>query len=514
MLFNSEIFVFLFLPFVLLLYYLTGRINTRAAVLWLVAASLFFYGWWNPKYLILIVLSMGFNYGCGQIITRHLNQQTTATAKTWLIIGIVLNLGALFYFKYLNFFVDTINFSFGTDFNFRNIILPLAISFFTFQQITYLVDSYQEKCKHYDFLSYALFVSFFPQLVAGPIVHHAEMMPQFQRPQTFKPAWDNLTIGISIFVLGLFKKVILADNVAAFGTPMFDSALAGGNPDFIAAWTGTLAYTFQLYFDFSGYSDMALGIARMFGIVLPQNFNSPYRSRSIIEFWRRWHMTLSRFLRDYLYIPLGGNRLGPARRYINLFTTMLIGGLWHGAAWTFVMWGGLHGIYLLVNHAWQQYVAKPLPRMAAIFVTFIAVVFAWVYFRSESFASANAIVAGLFGFNGFTIPGAYQSVLAPLAGFFDAIGWKFVDDSGSFAGSIAVMWVVSCAVIAFAFPNSQEIFKHYEPALNFRPPDASSRLSQWLSWRPNKRSLLVISALAAIAVLSLSRPSEFLYFQF
>ena len=350
MLFNSYEFIFLFLPIVLLGFHLIGKQgHHRVAIAWLVGASLFFYGWWNPAYLLLMLFSVLFNYSVGVSLSNTSGRKLLS--KTILTIGVSVNLAILGYFKYANFFVDNLNALSGTNLILNEVILPLAISFFTFQQIAYLVDAYRGKTKEYNFLHYCLFVTFFPQLIAGPIVHHKEMLPQFAKDAVYKLRSKHLAIGITIFALGLFKKVVLADGVSVYATPVFNAAEAGVMLTFFEAWGGALAYTFQLYFDFSGYSDMAIGIARMFGIRLPLNFNSPYKATSIIDFWRRWHITLSRFLRDYLYIPLGGSRKGRVRRYINLMTTMILGGLWHGAGWTFLLWGALHGFYLMINHA-------------------------------------------------------------------------------------------------------------------------------------------------------------------
>ena len=291
---------------------------------WLVLASLFFYGWWNPAYLLLIIGSMLFNYYTGVQLSYRQN-------RLFLGIAIALNLALLGYFKYANFFVENISDLAGLGWNIEHIVLPLAISFFTFQQIAYLVDAYRRETSEYNFLHYALFVSFFPQLISGPIVHHKEMLPQFIRETARFIEYRHLAIGISVFILGLFKKVVVADSLAPYSIEAFNAVAAGEMLTFFEAWKGALAYTFQLYFDFSGYSDMAIGLAMLFGIRLPLNFDSPYKANSVIEFWQRWHITLSRFLRDYLYIPLGGNRKGQKRRYLNLMITMLLGGLWHGA---------------------------------------------------------------------------------------------------------------------------------------------------------------------------------------
>jgi len=352
MLFNSFEFIFFFLPITLTIFFWIGKRNHhQVAISWLVLCSLFFYGWWSPAYLALILFSMLFNYAFGVMLG---NGESRKNKKALLILGVGINLGLLGYYKYANFFIDQLNWLLDSNFHLEKIFLPLAISFFTFQQIAYLVDAYRQETKEYNFLHYCLFVTFFPQLIAGPIVHHKEMLPQFSKNIVYKFNYEHMAMGITIFIIGLFKKVILADSVSIYATPVFNAAEIGATVTFFSAWGGALAYTLQLYFDFSGYSDMAIGIAYMFGIKLPINFNSPYKATSIIDFWRRWHITLSRFLRDYLYFALGGNRKGSIRRYINLFLTMLLGGIWHGAGWTFVIWGMLHGTYLIINHAWRK----------------------------------------------------------------------------------------------------------------------------------------------------------------
>ena len=303
MLFNSIEFILFFLPITLIIFFTIGILEyQRLAVLWLVSASLFFYGWWNPSYLWLLIFSMVFNYRMGVFLSAG------KKSKALLAAGIAVNLGFMAYFKYTNFIVDNINLLVGGSYNVSYIILPLAISFFTFQQIAYLVDAYRNETREYSFLHYSLFVTFFPQLIAGPIVHHKEMLPQFEKRATYSLNLLNINKGLTIFIIGLFKKVVLADSIADYATPVFDAADAGLTISFFEAWGGAFAYSLQLYFDFSGYADMAIGIAFLFGISLPLNFSSPYKSKSIIDFWRRWHMTLSRFLKDYLYIPLGGSR--------------------------------------------------------------------------------------------------------------------------------------------------------------------------------------------------------------
>ena len=409
MLFNSYIFLFVFLPVTLIIYFQIGKYGyRRLAVVWLISASLFFYGWWNPAYLGLIVGSILFNYGVGTFIGKSGNKRSNYA----LVFGIVVNLGFLGYFKYANFFIENVNGLFATNYYIEQIGIPLAISFFTFQQIAYLVDSWKGETVGYKFLHYCLFVTFFPQLIAGPIVHHKEMLPQFDKSKVYKLNYENIAVGLSFFILGLFKKVVIADTALKYVTPYFNMAVQGNALTFLEGWVAALSYTFQLYFDFSGYSDMAIGLARMFGILLPINFNSPYKANNIIDFWRTWHITLSRFLRDYVYIPLGGNRKGIGRRYINLMITMLFGGLWHGAGWTFVIWGGLHGIYLVINHIWRAFKTKfirlhedspSIINNVSWLITFIAVVIAWVFFRAPTLDSAFHLLKAMFGFYGFDL---------------------------------------------------------------------------------------------------------------
>lgn len=415
MLFNSPEFMLGFLPVTLVVYFWINHQKwTTAARAWLVFCSLFFYGWWNVNYLPLILGSMVFNYIIGtslgsakenhhsvmvsSSVSVSIGNGRIVSRKLLLCIGVVANLFLLGYFKYADFFVANLN-SFGADFDLPNVILPLAISFFTFQQIAYLVDSYRLETKEYDFLNYSLFVTFFPQLIAGPIVHHKEMMPQFASRWNLVKRYRNLALGLFIFSIGLFKKVVIADTFAQWATPGFEAIIP---LSFIEAWVTSLSYTFQLYFDFSGYTDMAIGVALLFNIKLPINFNSPYKSLDIQDFWRRWHISLSRFLRDYIYIPLGGNRIGPFRTYVNLFATFLLGGFWHGASWMFVIWGALHGTALVVHRFWQQ-AGCVLPNAIAWLVTFNFVNFSWVFFRADDMDSALNIVKGMVGLNGLYV---------------------------------------------------------------------------------------------------------------
>jgi D-alanyl-lipoteichoic acid acyltransferase DltB (MBOAT superfamily) len=520
MLFNSFEFIFLFLPLTVALYFIFVRLIGREYGLGiLVAASLFFYGYWNPQYLVLILFSIAVNFALGSWAIPVSRRFRTA----FLVLGVSINLGLLGYFKYANFFVDNINALTGTDWNLEHVVLPLAISFFTFQQISYVVDSWQGKTREYNFLHYCLFVCFFPQLIAGPIVHHKEMLPQFAAPETLVPRARNFAIGLSIFAIGLFKKTVIADSLSAYVGPVYDEPSVVVSLDFFRAWGSTLAYTFQLYFDFSGYSDMAIGAARLFGIRLPINFFSPYKAFNIVEFWRRWHITLSRFLRDYLYIAMGGNRHGKARRYVNLFLTMLLGGLWHGAGWTFVLWGALHGGYLVVNHAWRRLLEVTglnfddslLYRQASWLVTFLAVVVGWVYFRAPDLEQANGILLAMVGANGAELP---AGIAARLGGLSDAIAMMGVG-VGLGSGSAFVgnwVWVVASGIAALTLPNVAQLFRAVEPVIyeNERTFSRYLGLPGLMAWRQSFRWAATTAAMLLVGVLTLTQISEFLYFQF
>ncbi|MCX8091298.1 MAG: MBOAT family protein [Verrucomicrobiae bacterium] len=500
MLFNSYEFIFVFLPVTLAGFFWLGHHGrARWAIGWLVLASFFFYGWWNPKYLALLGGSVLFNYSMGLALSRRVR---TGAGRALMIAGVAANLLLLGVFKYTNFLVDNFNALCGTDWQVARIIIPLGISFFTFQQIAYLVDAWRGETREYNFVDYALFVTFFPQLIAGPIVHHKEMLPQFSQRGVFRFSPRDFAIGVSIFAVGLFKKAVIADGVAGYSTPVFDLAKNGGTPGFAQAWGAVLAYTLQIYFDFSGYSDMAIGLGRLFGIVLPLNFHSPYRAANIIEFWRRWHMTLSRFLRDYLYFTLGGNRRGPARRYLNLMLTMLLGGLWHGAGWTFVIWGGLHGVYLMINHGWRALRRRwghDLERSSLAgralsgAVTFLAVVVAWVFFRAETLPAALAMLGAMTDLS--------------------ALGEVTPAGLSAAARQIAVTGALLCVV--WFFPNTQQIMARVGPALNF-PESATgtAAVARWWQWRPTAGWALAAAAVFLIAVLHLNKVTEFLYFQF
>jgi len=486
----------------------------------------------------LLLTSVAFNFGAGQLIGRRVtgerSEPVSPSAKMLLVAAIAVNLAFLIYFKYANFFVDNLNHLTGSAWTFAQVVLPLGISFFTFTQIAFLVDTYQGKVKEFNLVHYALFVTYFPHLIAGPVLHHAEMMPQFARQTVCRINWDNLAVGLSIFVLGLAKKVLLADSVADFSTPVFDAVKAGGAPMLIEAWVGALAYTLQLYFDFSAYSDMAIGLSLMFNVRLPLNFNSPYKATSIIEFWRCWHMTLSRFLRDYLYIPLGGSRLGTGRRYANLVITMLLGGLWHGAGWTFVIWGALHGCYLLVNHAWRALKARlgwadggRMASLGAGALTFLGVVVGWVFFRADSFSTAVTMLQGMAGMNGVSLPVSLQDLLVDVL---PHAGWlKFEGDFPLtlFSNFNAASSLTLGLLIVWLMPNVHQMFLLYQPTSQ----DINTSINQsihhdviastknlasiFTHWRLTRfNAVAIVFLLLASLEMMKTSVSEFLYFQF
>jgi len=485
MLFNSYEFIFAFLPITFFIYfYLNKKRLTEVAKGFLVFSSLFFYTWWNIVYLPLLLSSMLFNYILGKSLSKDRKQQSVSS-KTLLILGIVSNVALLGYFKYSDFFIENVDYVFNADIPLLHLALPLAISFYTFQQIAYLVDSYRGETKEYDFLNYAVFVTFFPQLIAGPIVHHAEMMPQFKTIRKQVKNYRNIAMGLFIFVLGLFKKVVIADTFAIWATNGFDIA---DKLDFFEAWITSLSYTFQLYFDFSGYTDMAIGAALLFNITLPINFNSPYKATSIQDFWRRWHITLSRFLRDYIYIPLGGNREGEYRTYSNLFITFLIGGIWHGAGWTFVLWGSLHGMALIVHRIWQQFGFKMNPILGW-FITFNFINIAWVFFRAKEFDDALKVIHGMFTVSEIHLPYAFSSMLFSLKSYGVEFGAFLINIQGSI---LTLLFIVGGFILIF-FKNTNQLS---------------------LQFKYSKINAVFLSMILFISVLFLNHKSEFLYFNF
>lgn len=513
MLFNSFQFLLLFLPISLIGFFWLGRYGKAVGATWLAVCSIFFYGWWDPRYIALLLLSILVNFCAGRLISHHARKRL---GKTLLTVAVSVNLALLAYYKYAGFFVSAVGDVTGQTWPALSIVLPLGISFFTFTQIAFLVDAYRGLAAEYRFSYYVLFVTYFPHLIAGPILHHKEMMPQFNKDKNYRPVWSNFEVGITIFIIGLAKKVLLADNLAPYANSVFGNT---EQQSLLVAWGGVLAYTFQLYFDFSGYSDMAIGISRLFGIRLPLNFNSPYKSINIVEFWRRWHMTLSRFLRDYLYISLGGNRSGRWRRHINLFITMLLGGLWHGAGWTFVVWGALHGAYLITNHAWRELVGRAglkfdssAARAFSFALTFFCVVLAWVFFRAADLPQALRLLAGMFGANGIAMPESIANRLGWSTAALESFGiGTYLGGGTGFVLTYAT--VAIAAAIAFGLPNAQQLLRRYEPAL----AEAESKPANdqpGRAWQPRLSWALFMGLLATFSLMSLGRPSEFLYFQF
>lgn len=395
MLFSSWQFIFIFLPTTFFVYFLlTKRKMIIGSKVWLVITSLFFYGYWNIDYIPLILGSLAINFALGTSLYQSHVDNNRINRKVSLIIGIIINISFLAYFKYAGFMVENINAVTNLNLSIENIVLPLAISFFTFQQIAYLVDSYKGQTSEYDLLNYMLFVTFFPQLIAGPIVHHNEMMSQFYSKWNWLPKKKNVLSGVLLFSIGLFKKVVIADTFSIWANAGFANS---SSLDIFGGWVTSLSYTFQLYFDFSGYCDMAMGVALLFNIRLPINFNSPYKSLDVQDFWKRWHITLGRFLKDYIYIPLGGNKNKKMNTYSNLFITFILGGLWHGASWMFVIWGGLHGLAIVTHRIWKMIGGK-LPKTLAWFVTFNFINLTWVFFRADSIDSAVNIIKSMLGF--------------------------------------------------------------------------------------------------------------------
>lgn len=488
MLFNSYEFIFLFLPIMFFGYfYLTSKRLVVASKVWLVLGSLFFYCWWNVAYLPLIIASMLVNFAVGNSLNENFKKAKIGK-KTLLSFGVVANIALLGYFKYSDFFIENFNGLFGSDIALSNIALPLAISFFTFQQIAYLVDSYRAETKEYDFLNYALFVTFFPQLIAGPIVHHKEMMPQFASKWNMVKNYRNIALGLFIFSIGLFKKVVIADTFATWATAGFDTATT---LNLFEAWATSLSYTFQIYFDFSGYTDMAIGAALLFNIRLPINFSSPYKATNIKDFWRRWHITLSRFLRDYVYIPLGGNRQGEYRTHVNLMATFIIGGIWHGAGWTFVFWGFLHGMALVLHRVWSQYNFH-IPRVLAWFLTFNFINITWIFFRAKEWEDAVKVLSSMFNLDNVVLPNPLATKLAFLQDYGISFGGWIANIDGD-GGKYLIPLCIFAFIIILLFKNSMQKMK---------------------SFTPNKKVAVFTAFLLSFGIISLTKVSEFLYFNF
>jgi alginate O-acetyltransferase complex protein AlgI len=510
MLFNSYQFVFVFLPVSLVVFFILGRFNRILAAAWLALASIVFYGYWSPKYIPLLLGSVTFNFIAGRLISRRAGRNA---GKSLLIAAITVNLLLLGFYKYLDFFLSAANDVIGTHLALLRIVLPIGISFFTFTQIAFLVDAYRGLAREYSFVHYLLFATYFPHLIAGPILHHAEIMPQFSSASPYRMSAGSFGIGLTVFGIGLAKKVLVADPFGDMASSIFSAAHGGLHIRLIAAWVGVMAYTFQLYFDFSGYSDMAIGIAKLFGIDLPINFFSPYKSTSIIQFWQRWHMTLSRFLRDYLYFPLGGNRKGKLRRYVNLMITMLLGGLWHGANYTFLVWGGLHGCYLMANHAWRAagwrtHQSSRLATLAAGTITVLAVVVAWVFFRAEDMPTAFNVLRGMAGVNGIAVHDAASRSWQLIRHLFP--GYAVVSEGALqhlpvFPSRVElVLRFAGGAILLWAMPNTRQITERIESAC------ASNRAE-----RLYRYAVPAVSGVLLVYVLSqMQKVSTFLYFQF
>ena len=487
MLFNSYEYLFVFLPLTVIIYFLLNRRRyTKAATAWLVLASLIFYSWWNVKYLALIIGSILVNFSAGSVLGNLGKERPESRSRKYvLLFGVLFNIVLLGYYKYADFFVANLNALTGLHVGLQKIILPLGISFFTFTQIAYLVDTYKGTAREYEFLNYSLFVTFFPHLLAGPIIHHKEMMPQFANIRNKVLNYRNLSLGLFLFFIGLFKKIIIADELAPVANAGFD---AMRSLTFVEAWVTSLSYTLQLYFDFSAYTDMALGAALLFNIRLPFNFNSPYKALDITDFWRRWHMTLSRFLRDYVYIPLGGNRQGTFRTYQNLMATFLVGGLWHGAGWTFVFWGFLHGAGTLVHRLWSR-INVPLPRALAWLITFNFVNIAWVFFRARSWPDAVKVVKGMAGINGVVLS---EGVAAKL-GFVQKYGVTFGQLFFQYIHHNVWLLLIVLLLVSVYAKNSDEMVQ---------------------TFRPTWKTALFTATAAMYALLSMSKVTEFLYFNF
>jgi len=518
MLFNSYEFIFVFLPVVVAVFFAIGGTSRAWALRWLIAASLFFYAWWRPLNALIIAPSILTNFVLARLLQRLCKRGSRGTAKAVLLLGVAFNVAFLGYFKYSNFLVGAANDAFGTQMVLARIILPLGISFITFQKIAFLIDVHAGRVESFTLQDYCLFVLFFPQLIAGPIVHYREMMPQFHGVSC-RFDKDNVSVGLTLFAFGLFKKVFLADNVALFVTPIYAQASAGASIAWVSAWIAAVGFTLQIYFDFSGYTDMALGIARLFGIRLPPNFNSPLRASSIIDFWLRWHMTLTRFLTAYIYNPLAlwltRRRAARVRSgfvrpnkglgsFIELLMfptllTMLVSGVWHGAGYTFILWGLLHGLFLTVNHAWRLLGPKlwrdklryaRFMEPTGFLITFACVAASMVIFRSPNLKTAAALLQGMLGLHGIGLRGG--------------IGLKGIS-----------LWIAASALIAFVGPNTLQMVSQYEPALGWKPspPDGATTPNRLL-WAPSLGWAIAVSIVATTGILYLGGQSEFLYWQF
>lgn len=486
MLFNSLEYILVFLPLVITVFCVFNRFDFfRSSILWLVIASLYFYGYWNPIYIPLLIFSIITNFGFGKMICNSYPFKP----KVALAVGVAFNIILLSFYKYMDFIIDNINLLLQSNLQHQNITLPLGISFFSFTQIAFLVDCYRNKVTNYSITNYSLFVTYFPHLLAGPIIHHKEMMPQFEKIDNKRLNLDNIRNGGLLFCIGLCKKILVADTLAIWANSGFNNVTG---MTFFVAWCTSLCYTFQIYFDFSGYTDMALGTSKMFNIELPINFNSPYKALNPQDFWRRWHITLSRFLRDYLYIPLGGNQKGEIRTVLNVIITFSLGGLWHGAGWTFLFWGLLNGIGVVVFRLWCR-TRIVMPKALAWLLTFNFVNICWIFFRARTLEDAFKIIKGMAGIEGFVLP---EEILSFLPLFFH----KFITGLGKVAnladGSL-IGFVEMSTFIIFSF-MIVTLFKN----------------SQEMSPRAKKVVCISTFALCVQKLVFSQVASEFLYFRF
>ena len=527
MLFNSYEFIFVFVPGTLACFFAIGIVSRTWALRWVIFVSLLFYALWRPLNVVLIAPSILVNFGLARTLQRLGDDKKQARLSRFvLIIGLAFNIAFLGYFKYSDFGRSTVNDIFGTNLVLTHVILPLGISFITFQKIAFLIDVHAKRVTSFTFQDYCIFVLFFPQLIAGPIVHYREMMPQFHS-LSCRFNKENFAVGLTLFIFGLFKKAVLADNVASLVTPTYDQASSGNHISLLLAWAAAIGFTLQIYFDFSGYTDMALGLARFFGIRLPQNFDSPLQASSIIDFWLRWHMTLTRFLTAYIYNPLtlwltrrrlargrpllgGRNTTIDAFVYLLMFPlllTMLVSGLWHGAGYGFIIWGLLHGFYLTVNHGWRL-VGPPLwpnrvdydrfMKPVGFVLTSVCVCAAMVIFRSPTIASAADLIRGMIGLNGVALPN--MGVASQPGGHEDLIKMA--------------IWTPVLMFIALACPNTLQVLDRFEPALGVKPRPTPLLSRRLVEWNPSLAWAIVVTIIAITGILSLSGPTEFLYWQF
>jgi alginate O-acetyltransferase complex protein AlgI len=494
MIFSSFEFICIFLPAIIILLLVLNRKNRTAISCVVIIFSLYFYSFSNSFWLFILIFSIIFNFSVGKLLIYR-------SSNLILFIGVFINLLLLIYFKYTNFFIQNFSDLFSIEYKSLDIILPIGISFFTFQQIAFLVDAKKQKIKNPSFVNYTLFVSFFPQLIAGPIILYGDIIEQLEKKISLRFFSKNFIIGLLIFNIGLFKKLCIADTLELFSNPIFTLAETNQTLTFLESWSGLISYSFQIYFDFSGYSDMAIGLAKIFGITLPINFNSPYKSYSIIEFWKKWHITLSNFFKLYVYFPIGGNKTGVVRQLINIFFVMLLAGFWHGASWNFVVWGGAHGIFIIMNHTWRivtkGWYEKSFVKYFNLLLTFLCVTLAWAFFRAETVNGALNIISGCF-----------SSININLSLFFNQ---NQIDYYLPYVYQIK--WFVLLFLIVWVFPNTNQILSYLESS-NYRKK--SITIYKYKIITNNSYIFLVIVSfflfIASFPSNQLNQP--FIYFQF